>query len=107
MSVTIREVFEAIPTRFNGDEAGDWKATIQFDFDDESWVVAIGDDGCKVVCGTTDHATATVTTSEETWIGMIMGSVNPAQAFMSGQLTVGGKLGDVMKLQDQKIFPRA
>jgi putative sterol carrier protein len=106
MSITIRDVFEAIPTRFNGDEAGDWKATIQFDFEESSWVVDVGDGGCNVTCGTAEHATATVKTSEDTWIGMILGTVNPMQAFMSGKLTVGGNLSDVMKLQDQKIFPR-
>ncbi len=106
MPITIRDVFEAIPTRFDSSAAGDWKATIQFDFDDESWVVAVDEGTCNVLRGTADAATATVKTSEETWIGMITGSVNPTQAFMSGQLTVGGNLGDVMKLQDRKIFPR-
>jgi len=109
MALTIQNVFEEIPVRFNGEAAGDWKATIQFEFSGdnaESWVVDVADGACNVSQGTADGATATVKTSADTWIGMITGSVNPMQAFMSGQLSVGGNLGDVMKLQDAKIFPR-
>ncbi len=109
MPITIQDIFEAIPRRFNSDAAGAWNAIIQFDFsgdDTESWLVNVDNGSCTVETGTSDAATANVKTSTDTWIGMITGSVNPMQAFMSGQLVVGGNVGDVMKLQDKSIFPR-
>jgi len=108
MSVTISDIFNAIPKRFDGEAAGDWNANIQFEFSDgDNWYIAVGEGECSVGTGEVDGASATVKTSADTWIGMTTGTVNPMQAFMSGQLTVGGNMGDVMKLQDTRIFKRA
>ena len=47
MTVTIKDIFEAMPSRFNGAAAGDWSANIQFNFnndgDGENWFVTVAD----------------------------------------------------------------
>jgi len=110
MPITVNDIFNAIPERFNGDAAGDWNATIQFDFSggeggDSNWYICVADGSCTVAEGSADGASATVTTSSDTWVGMVTGSVNAMQAFMTGQLTVKGNIADVMKLQDKRLFP--
>ena len=110
MAITVNDIFNAIPERFNGEAAGDWNATIQFDFSggeggDSNWYISVGDGSCTVTEGSSEGASATVKTSSDTWVGMVTGSVNAMQAFMTGQLTVKGNIADVMKLQDKRLFP--
>jgi putative sterol carrier protein len=104
--ITIRDIFEAMPGRFNSDAAGSWTTCVQFHFGEEDWVLSVTDGSCTVNEGTADNATATINTNSETWIGMITGSVNPMQAFMSGQIKIAGNMADVMKLQDTRLFSR-
>jgi len=99
MSVSIDDVFGEIPKRFNGAAAGDWKADILFRFETDDGAVNVGE-------GDIESPTATIRTQAATWVGMVTGTVNPMLAFMSGKLRVEGNMGDVMKLQDQSIFPR-
>ncbi len=106
MEITIKDIFEAMPARFNGDAAGDWNANIQFAFDDQAWYVKVNDGACEVAEGTLDDATATIKTATDTWIGMVTGTVDPMQAFMTGKLKVEGNIGHVMNLQDPRIFKR-
>ncbi len=110
MSVSIDDVFGEIPKRFNGAAAGDWKADILFRFETDSGeecrYVSVADGAVNVGTGPLESPTATIRTEAATWVGMVTGSVNPMQAFMSGKLRVEGNVGDVMKLQDQSIFPR-
>lgn len=112
MPLTVSDILNAIPGRFDAEAAGDWNATVQFNFtheDDkpeESWTLAVADGACKVTEGKIENPSATVNTAAETWIGMTTGTVNPMQAFMGGKLKVSGDMGAVMKLQNPKIFKR-
>ncbi len=110
MSVTIKEIFEAMPNRFNAEAAGAWNANIQFNFtngdDGETWVVSVGEGACSVAEGIHDAPSATIDTASETWVGMITGSINPMQAFMSGKIKISGNMADVMKLQNPQVFAR-
>jgi putative sterol carrier protein len=110
MSVTIKDIFEAMPARFNADAASGWNANIQFNFTndggDENWYVCIDEGACNVGQGNHDTPSATIDTKSDTWIGMITGSINPMQAFMSGQIKISGNMADVMKLQNPQVFAR-
>ena len=109
MSVSIKEIFEAMPSRFNGEAASDWNANIQFNFsgdDAENWYVTIAEGNCSVAAGDHENPSATINTASDTWIGMISGTVNPMQAFMSGQIKITGNMADVMKLQNPQVFAR-
>ncbi len=111
MPITVKDILTRIPGRFDAEAAGDWEATIQFEFssdgsDEENWTVNIKNGECTVSEGEIDDPSATVKTAAETWIGMTTGDLNPVQAFMSGKLRVSGDMGAVMKLNDPKIFRR-
>ncbi len=97
-----KQIFDELPSRFNKDAAGDWKTTIQFNISGDrggDWVVNVESGDVKVEEGTTENPSCTITTSDETWIGLVEGTVNPMTAFTLGKLKVKGNMGDVMKLQ--------
>ena len=56
--------------------------------------------------GAEDSADCTVTMGDSDFLGILNNTLNPMQAFMTGELVVEGNIADVMKLQDKSIFPR-
>jgi len=110
MEITVKDIFNAIPARFDAKAAAGWKAKIQFTFrgdgGDQDWVIAVDDGKCSVSEGKVDGPSATVQTSAKTWIGMTTGKVQAMQAFTSGLLKVSGNIGDVMKLNSPQVFRR-
>jgi len=104
-----RTLFFAMAERFQPAAAAGWTARIQFNIAGPrggDFTVAIGDGACTVTEGDDPAATSRVQTSDETWLGVVDGSVNPMTAFMTGKLKVGGNVGDVLKLQDRDLFRR-
>jgi putative sterol carrier protein len=104
---TCKQVFDAMPSRFKPEGAGDWSATIQFLISGDKggdYTVKIADSTCTVTEGIDPEATATMTTNDETWIGIINGTANPMMAFTLGKIKISGNMGDVMKLQNPSIF---
>ncbi len=110
MSITIRDVFEAMPTRFQPEAAGDWNADVQFKFSTdgggENWILSVHDGKCEIAEGDHDSPTATVETAAETWIGMVSGDIDGMAAFMTGKIKVSGNMGDLMRLQNPNLFKR-
>ena len=49
--------------------------------------------------GTHASPGATITVSAEDWLGMLNGSLNPMQAFMSGKIKIDGDMTLAMSLQ--------
>jgi putative sterol carrier protein len=49
--------------------------------------------------GAHDSPGATITVSDEDWLGMLNGSLNPMQAFMSGKIKIDGDMTLAMSLQ--------
>jgi putative sterol carrier protein len=109
MAIThVKEIFQEMPNRFNAEAAGDWSAIIQFKISGDAggdYVLEVADGKCSVREGVHDSPTSTIIASDETWIGVIDGTVNPMTAFMTQKLKVQGDLGAVMKLQNPAIFP--
>jgi len=102
-------IFHEMAPRFDGQAAGDWNAVIQFNVSGErggDFTVAIADGSCVVTDGNTDDPGSRVTVSDETWLGIVDGSVNPMTAFMTGKIKIKGNMGDVLKLQDPSLFKR-
>lgn len=98
-----RDIFNEFPNRFNKDAAGDWTTKIQFDISGPKggqWVLDVNNGEPNVEEGTAADPNCTISTSDETWIGLVEGTVNPMSAFTMGQLKVKGNMGDVMKLQN-------
>ena len=106
---TCAEIMEALPGRFNTEAAKDWNAVVQFQLsgdDGGEYTLTVKDGNATVAQGSTDEASATVIVSADNWVGMITGSANPMQLFMTGQLQVKGNIADVMKLNDPNVFVR-
>ena len=104
-----RDVFHALAGRFDPAAAGDWAATIQFNVSGPrggDFIVTIADGVCTVGEGDEPEATSRVKVGDETWLGIVDGSVDPMSAFMLGRIKISGNLGDVLKLQDPKLFRR-
>ncbi len=104
-----RTLFTEMAARFDGTAAGDWQAVLQFDVSGEGggeFILRIADGACTMGEGRADDATSTITTGDETWLGVVDGSVNPMTAFMTGKIKVKGNMGDVLKLQDPALFRR-
>lgn len=105
-----KEIFNAMPDRFNPEGAGDWSADIQFNVAGDrggDFLIKIADGTCTVTEGVDESASSTIMTDDETWIGIVEGSVNPMTAFMTGKIKVKGNMGDVMKLQNPAVFQKA
>ena len=107
---TPKEVFDSMPARFNGAAAADWKASIQFNLSGDnggSWNLTIEGGKCSTQEGQAAAPTATVDVPADTWVGISNGTVNPMTAFMKGQIKVKGKMGDVTRLNDPRVFSKA
>ena len=65
------------------------------------WVVSV-DDGKVSVSEGAGEADTTITTSEESFLAITRGELNPTSAYMTGKLKIKGDMGAAMKLQ--KLF---
>lgn len=104
-----RTLFFAMAERFDPVAAGDWSALIQFNISGPrggSFTVAINEGVCTVTEGDDPAATSRVTVGDDTWLGIVDGSINPMTAFMTGRIKLSGNMGDVLKLQDPELFRR-
>ncbi|MAE70765.1 MAG: sterol carrier protein [Gemmatimonadetes bacterium] len=108
MAIThVKQIFDEFPNRFNPDGAGDWTAVIQFKISGDKggdFYLSVGGGQCASAEGVHESPTSTITAADETWIGVIEGTVNPMTAFMTQKLKVEGDMGAVMKLQNPAIF---
>ncbi|MCA9102975.1 MAG: SCP2 sterol-binding domain-containing protein [Pirellulales bacterium] len=105
-----KQVFDAMPSRFKPEGAGNWNATIQFLISGDKggdYVVKIEDGTCTTSEGVTEAPSATLTTDADTWLGIINGTTNPMMAFTLGKIKISGSMGDVMKLQNPAVFGKA
>lgn len=104
-----RTLFFAMADRLDPVAAGDWSAHIQFNIAGPrggDFTVRIADGVCTVTEGDDPAATSRVRAADETWLGIVDGSVNPMTAFMTGKVKLSGNMGDVLKLQDPELFRR-
>ncbi|MDO8462589.1 MAG: SCP2 sterol-binding domain-containing protein [Deltaproteobacteria bacterium] len=63
------------------------------------WTIDLTTPGGNVSTGSSGKANCTVTMSDENFISLVTGKLNPQMAFMSGKLKVAGNMGLALKLQ--------
>jgi putative sterol carrier protein len=106
---TAAEIFQAMPSKFNPQAAGNWETQVQFNIAGEgggTWTLEVKGGKCEVREGTAEAPKATVSTDAATWVGINTGTVNPMGAFMSGKIKVQGNMGELMKLNNPSIFKK-
>jgi len=98
---TVRESFEAMPSRFRADKAAGTNATIQYDISGDgggTWNAVIKDGACTVTQGAAPSPNLTLMISAQDWVDMLSGKQSGQMLFMSGKLKVKGDMGLAMKL---------
>jgi putative sterol carrier protein len=99
---TVRESFEAMPSRFRADKAAGTNATIQYDISGEgggTWNAVIKDGACTVNQGAAPSPNLTLSISAQDWVDMLSGKQSGQMLFMSGKLKVKGDMGLALRLQ--------
>jgi len=99
---TPKEIFAAMPGRFNKDAAKGLTATYQFDLSGDNggkWHVIIADGTCTVKDGPAAAPSITITMTAQDYVDMTSGKLNGQVAFMSGKLRIAGDMGLALRMQ--------
>lgn len=98
---TVKESFDAMPSRFRADRATSTSAVIQYDVSGEgggTWNAVIKDGTCTVTPGAASSPNLTLQVAAQDWLDMLSGKQSGQMLFMSGKLKVKGDMGLAMKL---------
>lgn len=102
MADTVREFFDGLEGRVDESRTAGMNNSYLFDIEGAGqWVVSV-DDGKVSVSEGAGEADTTITTSEESFLAISRGELNPTAAYMTGKLKIKGDMGAAMKLQ--KLF---
>ncbi|RLC32512.1 MAG: short-chain dehydrogenase, partial [Deltaproteobacteria bacterium] len=103
--ISPKDVFEMMPQAFKPEAAAGVDVVFQYVLDGPrggEWYVAVKDQKCEVRSGMADKPTCTIKMTDDNFIRLITGKLDPMQAFSSGDLVVEG---DIMKSQlIEKLF---
>jgi len=98
---TVKESFDAMPSRFRSDKATGTSAVIQYDVSGDgggTWNAVIKDGACTVNQGAAPNPNLTLQISAQDWLDMLSGKQSGQMLFMSGKLKIKGDMGLAMKL---------
>jgi len=104
--MTINELFEAMPSHFNAASAAGMTKTFQWNITGEQasvWAFKIVGGEGELVPGGVEKPDITLTVSDQDWISIVEGTLDPTSAFMGGRLKVSGDMMLAMRLQS--LFP--
>ena len=102
MADTVQEFFDTLGERADSEKTAGMNNSYLFDIEGAGqWVVAVNDGAVNVTEGT-GEADTTIETSEENFLAISRGELNPTTAYMTGKLKIKGDMGAAMKLQ--KLF---
>jgi putative sterol carrier protein len=102
MADTVQEFFDGLSTRADAEKTAGMNNSYLFDIEGAGqWLVAVSDGNVAVTEGG-GEADTTITTSEENFLAISRGELNPTTAYMTGKLKIKGDMGAAMKLQ--KLF---
>ena len=102
MAESVQEFFDSLSTRADAEKTAGMNNSYLFDIEGAGqWVVSVSDGAITVAEGA-GEADTTITTSEESFLAISRGELNPTSAYMTGKLKIKGDMGAAMKLQ--KLF---
>jgi putative sterol carrier protein len=102
---SVKDVFDrTIPAKFQAkpDLVTKINAIYQFNISGPgggSWSVDCTAPGGKVSAGAVQNAKCTVAATDQDFLNIVNGKLNPQMAFMSGKLKIQGDMGLALKLQ--------
>jgi putative sterol carrier protein len=97
----LKETMLSLPGRFRPKLAGNFRATIQFNFSGEEashWVLTIGDGRCTVAEGMVETPDATVVMAAADFIGINNGDIPAPEIFWGGRIDIEGDVEAVIGL---------
>lgn len=103
--MTPKDYFEKVPQNLQtkGDSLAGISAIYEFQINGPAggtWTLDLTTPGGKVTTGSAGgKANCTVTMSDENFVKLVSGQLNPQLAFMTGKLKVTGNMGLALKLQ--------
>ncbi len=102
--MTVDELFASMNDNFNASAAAGINAVFQFQFSDaDNYHIVIKDSDKDIQKGDHEAPTVTVSTDTSTLLGVVSGTVNGMQAFMTGKLKAKGNMMLAQKLN--ALFP--
>jgi putative sterol carrier protein len=104
--MTVDELFEALPTRFQESAAVGLTKSIQWNItgaESGVWAFEIIDGVGRVVPGGVENPDITFTVTDTIWVAIAEGRQDATKAFMTGKLTVSGDMMLALKVPD--LFP--
>jgi hypothetical protein len=102
---TVKDVFENhLPAKLQAkpDLVTKIGAVYQFDISGPGggrWSVDCSQPGARIQAGSAPNAKCTVAATDQDFLAIVNGRLNPQMAFMSGKLKIQGDMGLAMKLQ--------
>jgi putative sterol carrier protein len=103
MTLTIGELFDALPERFITEAATGLERTLQWKITDEDpgvWAFEIKDGQGRLIPGGVADPDTTFTTTSDIWIAVAEGRQDPMRAFMTGKMKVEGDMTLALKVPD-------
>ncbi|WP_128896189.1 SCP2 sterol-binding domain-containing protein [Longirhabdus pacifica] len=99
--MAIMDVLQDLAAKINADPEGieDVESTFQFDLTSGTYQIRFHDGKVEFQQADDWEAKCTLKLSDDNFMKLLEGSLNPASAFMMGKLKVEGQMGHAMKLQ--------
>jgi len=104
--MTVAETFATMVTYFNPAAAAGMNKTFQWNItgaEEGKYALKVADGECELIPGGVDKPDVTFTVSDQDWLKIAEGKLDPQSAFFSGQLKVAGDIGLALKVP--QLFP--
>ncbi len=99
--MTVAESFEMMPSRLNSNAASGMDKTFQWNITGDQagvWAVKVHDGTAETIAGGVEKPDVSFTISDENWLSIAEGKLDPTSAFMSGKLKLQGDMMLAMKV---------
>ncbi|MEP7294148.1 MAG: SCP2 sterol-binding domain-containing protein [Chloroflexota bacterium] len=100
-SEEVAGIFSEMVARFDPAKVENMNATIQFDLSGDNggnYWLRIADGKAETGVGQSENPRLTLKAKADDFVGMLSGTMNPMQAFMTGKVKIQGDTGLAMKL---------
>lgn len=104
--MTVNDIFNALPSRFNPAAATGITKTLQWNISGEEagvWAFQIIDGAGQLIPGGVEKPDVTFIASDKDWVAIATGKLEAMRAFMTGKLKITGDMSLATKMS--QFFP--